>query len=469
MEPFRGSVAIRDGRVDVPMRSATREGRQRRDPPSPGTRNAAAANAVLLLGILSGNRARRELIRCTWMQTVPPQVRALFVVGAGGAEPRPDVFPVNVTEGQRMWAHGDTASRTAGDKVVTGSVTAYRKLTEWLRYAATQPEPMVGRADDDAFLSPRMLLAHATLLLRQLGAPGGGASGASGAPPPAGGPLIYAGMFEWYAWRTRTLHSTAFGWTAGASRANGRKPWRNCTAAAAAAWHALPDYGDHEATGPCRDAPTPGCSNHRPGADVCVGPVAFAKGPLVLLSAAAVRAAVGSPLFTRDVTRANAMAEGRAPVFAGPGSGRIDDDVQLGYWMSQVPGLRVVTFRRYYAWHDRWKPGVLREADRLLVAHKTPWSEYAPLLHRTEGLWRASAAARVRIGCNGPPCTEYAHLESQLACAVDVVLLPGPDSPQPPAPCTPPPGRRGCAAPSKFAKGVEPDVPAQCAGVRGVP
>jgi len=413
--------------MDVPG-SPTRGGRQRRDPPSGGpstlaTLKAAAALAagplpVLLLGILFGSRARRELIRCTWMRTAPPQVRALFVVGMASAEPRPDVLPVNVTEGQRMWAHGDTAVRTTSGKVVTGSVTTYRKLTEWLQYAATQPEPMVGRADDDAFLSPRMLLAHATLLLRQLGATGGGA------PPPAGGPLIYAGVFEWYAWRTRTLHSTAFGWTAGASRANARKPWRNCTAAAAAAWHALLDYGDQEAVDRlCRD--THSCSNHLPGADVCIGPVAFAKGPLVLLSAAAVRAAVGSPLFARDVARANAMAEGRAPGFAGPGSGRIDDDVQLGYWMSQVPGLRVVTVRRYYAWHDRWKPGVLVEADRLLVAHKTPWFEYAPLLNRTEGLWRASAAARVRIRCNGPPCTECAHLESQLSCAVDVLLLPG--------------------------------------------
>jgi hypothetical protein len=57
---------------------------------------------------------------------------------------------------------------------------------------------MIARADDDVFLSPRMILAHVNLLLSK---ERGGARG----------PLIYAGAFEWFAWRTRTLHSTAFG------------------------------------------------------------------------------------------------------------------------------------------------------------------------------------------------------------------------------------------------------------------
>lgn len=216
-----------------------------------------------------------------------------------------------------------------------------------------------------------------------------------------------------------------------------------------APWHALPDYGDAEAArrAPCRGAPDGSC----PGAaDLCVGPVAFAKGPLILLSAAAVHAAVHSPAFARDVARAHAITEGRAPAFAGPGTGRIDDDVQLGYWMSQVPGLHVVSFRRYAAWHDRWKPGVLDRAEQLLAAHKVPWSEYAPLLHRTEGLWSRAVAARTRFRCDGPPCTECAHLDSQLSCSIDVSLLPG-TQPAPPA------------TRSKFVHGAEPDVPSQCA------
>lgn len=105
-----------------------------------------------------------------------------------------------------------------------------------LQYAATQPEPMIGRADDDIFLSPRMLLAHVHMLLHT--------PTIVGTHPD---PLIFAGVFEWYSWRTRTLHSTAFGLTAGSSRANSRRAWRNCTAAAAATWHVLPDYGDSDA------------------------------------------------------------------------------------------------------------------------------------------------------------------------------------------------------------------------------
>ena len=40
------------------------------------------------------------------------------------------------------------------------------------------------------------------------------------------------------------------------------------------------------------------------------------------------------------------MADGKVATYVGPGTGRIDDDVQLGYWLSQLPGLHYVTFRR---------------------------------------------------------------------------------------------------------------------------
>ena len=96
---------------------------------------------------------------------------------------------------------------------------------------------MVGRADDDVFISPRMLLAHASLLREH-------------STPPRHSPLLFAGVFEWYSWRTRTLMSTGFGLSAGASRTRRKKAWRNCSA-----------------TG-VRTNP----------ADPCTGPVAFAKG-----------------------------------------------------------------------------------------------------------------------------------------------------------------------------------------------
>jgi len=45
------------------------------------------------------------------ISALPAQVRALFVVGRASAESYPDVLAVNVTEGQRMRAYGNTASR----------------------------------------------------------------------------------------------------------------------------------------------------------------------------------------------------------------------------------------------------------------------------------------------------------------------------------------------------------------------
>eukprot|EP00965_Chrysotila_dentata_P021713 719107-Pleurochrysis_carterae.AAC.2 len=53
-----------------------------------------------------------------------------------------------------------------------------------------------------------------------------------------------------------------------------------------------------------------------------------------------VRWLVDSAVFRRDVATARAMSDGKAAAYAGPGSGRIDDDVQLAYWMSQLPGLQ---------------------------------------------------------------------------------------------------------------------------------
>ena len=211
---------------------------------------------MLLLGILSGSAPRREVLRCTWMRNpalAEGGVRILFVVGKLSAESSPDVLPVDVKEGAFMRSKNDKANETRSfdpKKLIrTGSVTTYWKLVAWLRYATTAPEPMIARADDDVFISPRMLISHARLLLK------------------ARGELVYAGVFEWYSWRTRTLMSTGFGLSAGASRTRRRK-WRNCTASGAGS---APD-------------------------DPCTGPVAFAKGPLVMYSRAAVRAVVASPL-----------------------------------------------------------------------------------------------------------------------------------------------------------------------------
>ena len=278
-------------------------------PEAGGSRNAADGSRsvpLLLLGLLSGSQARRDMLRCSWMRVsalAEHGVRVLFIVGKANAEKSPDVLPVDVVEGAFMRSKADAVrnvSRTFDPKklIRTGSVTTYWKLVEWLkysaaaassgvsfltfvpqsllhspftphatlcllhRYAATQLEPMIGRADDDVFISPRMLIAHASLLLQHSRSPAAGSNG-----------LVFAGVFEWYSWRTRTLMSTGFGLSAGASRTRRKKQWRNCSATG---------------SGTSREDP-------------CTGPVAFAKGPLMLMTIAAARGVVDSALFKRDV------------------------------------------------------------------------------------------------------------------------------------------------------------------------
>ena len=221
--------------------------------------------------------------------------------------------------------------------------------------------------------------------------------------------------------------STGFGLSAGAARTRRKKAWRNCTASG---------------LGP-KSTPS----------DPCTGPVAFAKGPLMLMSSAAVRAVVASPLFSRDVRQAHALSTGEAQAYKGPGSGRIDDDVQLGYWMSQLPTLTVVTFRRYFAWHDRWKAGVTDMLPRLLLAHKVPWWRFADLLNRTEDLWAGSPQAHARVMCEGPPCADCAHVDGQSACAIDIELTGAPAELANSSTCWP-----KC----RFTKGIPPEVPAHC-------
>ncbi|KAL1504241.1 hypothetical protein AB1Y20_010650 [Prymnesium parvum] len=383
----------------------------RRRPPR---RAAPPPPPILLLGLLSGSFPRRELLRCTWMR-VPAlrrAVRTLFIVGRASAEPRADVLAVDVVEGERMrnYKQNHTTTYAVHKAVRTGTLTTYWKLTKFLQYAATQPEPMVGRADDDVLISPRMLVAYASVLLQYTRA--------------SSAPYLYGGVFEWYSWRTGTLMSTGFGLSAGASRTRRKKAWRNCSA-----------------TGLRTSA-----------ADPCVGPLAFAKGPLMLLSTAAIRAVVEGPHFRRDVARARSLANGSAVQYKGPGSGRIDDDVQLGFWLSQLPGLSVVSFRRYVAWHDRWKQGVSNMIHHLLLAHKVPWAEFRTLLNHSEMLWHASTSVSARLACEGPPCLDCAHRTSQRACAIDLELDAPPRTVD----------TRSCWPKCVFVKATPPEVPGQC-------
>ena len=73
----------------------------------------------------------------------------------------------------------------------TGSYDAYAKIVAFLRYAATQPEPVVAKADDDVFAVPQMLRAVASQLARLASQPGR--------------QFVCAGSFNWFSWRRATL------------------------------------------------------------------------------------------------------------------------------------------------------------------------------------------------------------------------------------------------------------------------
>ena len=81
---------------------------------TPSSASNAASQAeprpLLLLGLLSGSRKRRDLLRCTWLRLGAGRAEGLrvkFVVGRGREiEDGPDMLLVNVTEGERMRAAG---------------------------------------------------------------------------------------------------------------------------------------------------------------------------------------------------------------------------------------------------------------------------------------------------------------------------------------------------------------------------
>ena len=92
----------------------------------------------------------------------------------------------------------------------TGTFSTYFKQAAFLRFAATQPEPLIARADDDAFISPHMLVAYAHLLSK-LQQP------------------IYGGVFEWISWRAAKLEATGFSYGLSEARGRAKAPHRNCS------------------------------------------------------------------------------------------------------------------------------------------------------------------------------------------------------------------------------------------------
>jgi hypothetical protein len=214
---------------------------------------STSAKPLLLLGIMSGNEGRRRLLRCSWSRTpeaIRLQVRVLFVVGSSRAlasewELNPDPASMelraNISEGVRVWKPRlATLEAARKHQSFTGTFSTYFKQAVFLRFAASQPEPLIGRADDDAFISPHMLLAYATIL-HQLGHP------------------VYAGVFEWISWRATRLEATGFSYGLPEARGRAKAPHRNCS----------------------RTVPDPVSAAHD---HMCLGPFACALQPCVELN-----------------------------------------------------------------------------------------------------------------------------------------------------------------------------------------
>ena len=424
------------------------------------SKNDSSANASLvLLAIFSGSALRRQVVRCTWAAELSAHsanaVRLRFVVGVGnesmssahggaaargmpyGAHEVGDELRLRITEGQpatRNDPHNPKrpkrSRRTSGgglqetrqEPVLHGSITKQLKLVGLLRWFvhASPPEHLLGMADDDVFISVHSLVAHARLL-------------ASAMRDDPAWRHVYAGRLEWYSWHTRTL--IASGWSEGSlSRAlrHAQEPWRNCSPSGggwvSTGWGLREASAAEAATELLRD----------PRRDECVGPLAFAKGPLLLVSSAAVGWIVRSDHFSRDEATSLQLATpeglggsvGEHPMLLLEiGARDTLEDVQLGYWLASHPTLRLV----HMPWHDVWAEGLgqVRNLGRLLVAHQVPWERLAWLTRHSKRLWASALSSRrgglrVREGyaCFGAPCSRgtCAHASGQRVCALTVEL-----------------------------------------------
>ena len=341
----------------------------------------AVLKPLMLLGIMSGNEVRRRMLRCGWERSpgVRQQIRVLFVVGVPRplqsewelSSPESMELRVNISEGVRVWNAVRDGNLKRKHQSFTGTFSTYFKQAAFLRFAATQPEPLIGRADDDAYISHHMLLAYATLL-QHMKEP------------------LYGGVFEWISWRAPKLEATAFSYGLAEARGRAKAPHRNCSRTVP---DAESDAYDH----------------------FCVGPLAYAKGPLLMMNQQSLQWLMRAKVFHRDMRRAWDMVEGRAPTR----KGRIDDDINLGFWMVRMPGLRVLRLRRV-VWKDTWRDGA--DAAMLLAAHKMPWQLHGEMGNLTASMWEAASAAHVSAYCqkDEPPCTSCSHARSQRVCVLEV-------------------------------------------------
>lgn len=214
----------------------------------------------------------------------------------------------------------------------TGSLSSSIKLWHFLLYASKQPEKLIARADDDVFIAPVALLRYATFLNQRLD-------------------RVYAGSFEFYNYIPSELKSTGHGFGSGGSRFIGRRI-NNCTNSRSAR---------------------------------CQGPFAFAKGPLLLLSKSILWDVTQLQVFQSYERRAR---------FHVPAH-KIDDDVQLGWWISHVKNTTYVRLKRRQILD--YAPYAPLYPAHVLAIHKLPWQCY-------DFMQTQSVLPPVYFGCTEDVC-----------------------------------------------------------------
>lgn len=322
---------------------------------SPRLADGAALSAhSVLVGVISGVFARRQVFRCTWKEaSIGSRARVVFVVGNGAPDRTwSDVLRIRVNEGKGV----APSLRTTR----TGSVTSSVKLWKFLAYACAQQERWVVRTDDDVYMSP-VSLTHLISALRE----------------PRFGTRVYAGVFEYYNYIPRAMKSTGFGYSVGQSAGWGRK-FHNCSVSPASA---------------------------------CQGPFGFAKGPLVVLSSPLLQDLRASRRFASHGSAAASRLRSRARA-------RVDDDVQLGWWISALSNVTYVGLKRDVSMDRPAAANENIDAGVTVVVHKLPWE-----CHRNFSRLSAAlhANATVRVACASAPChgcllNDYSSTSMRLGC-----------------------------------------------------
>ena len=160
LEPLHRGASGFGGGMVVEMRSSAHDeldrSQGRRSPLLPMRRVAQPAHdgtPLLLLGLISGQAARRALLRCTWVGALSslPGVRAKFVIGLEQPDAnRTDVLEVRVRENEALQGGGGSGR---GMKPGAHTWTQFPKVIAFLWYASVQPERLVAKGDDDVYVS----------------------------------------------------------------------------------------------------------------------------------------------------------------------------------------------------------------------------------------------------------------------------------------------------------------------------